>query len=110
MVWCTAIQAVSRWSRNETTEALQTPYLCSPKTGGGGSDRAATAVSRVRNLPVSCEVVQSAVVVAHDKLLGFSVCPSSGRARVAQVSALQKGPYQALVVVLPKGQNVNKRK
>lgn len=40
------------------------------------------------------------MVVAHDKLFGFSVCPSAGRARVAEVSALQNGSNEALVVEL----------
>lgn len=89
--------------------AKRDDYLSSPdplKFQDRGSTT--TSASRVRNPPVGCEVVQSAVVVAHDKLLGFSVCPSPGRARVTEVSALQKGSYQALVVVLPTGEQAHK--
>lgn len=51
-------------------------------------------------IPVGCEMLQAPVVVAHHKFLGFCVRPSAGRSGVAHISALQKGSYQPLVVML----------
>ncbi len=66
-----------------------------------GSDKFTTAPwLALTNLPVGCEMLQAPVVVAHHKFLCFCVRPGAGRSGVAHISALQKGSYQPLVVVL----------